>query len=95
MKKASDGNGSGQTVVNSREMGGWVRVTLAPKSPMPEDLPLYLAHRLSQWLRGKPHLRLLSVLPIVKDGDTGELQAWYEQHIFTDVSPLADTGRPS
>jgi hypothetical protein len=29
------------------------------------------------------------VVPISKDGDTVELHAWYEQHLFRDISPLA------
>jgi hypothetical protein len=29
------------------------------------------------------------VVPISKDGNTVELHAWYEQHLFRDISPLA------
>jgi hypothetical protein len=29
------------------------------------------------------------VVPITKDGSTVELHAWYEQHVFPDISPLA------
>jgi hypothetical protein len=53
------------------------------------NLPFYLAHRLSHWLWENAHLRLLCVVPICKDGDTVELHAWYEQHLFPDSSPLA------
>ena len=34
-------------------------------------------------------MRLLCVVPISKDGNTVELHAWYEQHLFRDISPLA------
>jgi hypothetical protein len=29
------------------------------------------------------------VVPISKDGNMVELHAWYEQHLFRDISPLA------
>jgi hypothetical protein len=28
-------------------------------------------------------------VPIVRDGNTVELHAWYQQHLFPDTSPFA------
>jgi hypothetical protein len=51
------------------------------------NLSFYLAHRLSDWLLENAHLRLKCVGPISKDSNTVELHAWYEQHLFRDISP--------
>jgi hypothetical protein len=97
MRIPQPGNGSGKFSVGVHDMGGWVRVIAGGTAPQDGNLPFYLAHRLSDWFRENPHLRLLSVVPISKDGDTVELHAWYEQHRFRDLSPLAQPppgGRP-
>ena len=70
-------------------MGGWVRVIAGQTASQVDELGYYLAHRLSMWFREHPHLRLLSVVPITKDGNTVELHGWYDQHRFPDISPLA------
>ncbi len=72
-------------------MGGWVRVVASSSGPQ-DELAFYLAHRLSHWLRENPHRRLVSVVPINRDGSTVEFHAWYEQHLFPDISPLAQKG---
>ena len=51
----------------------------------PADLGLFLAHRLAQWFRERPHLRLRCVVPIQRDGYTVELHGWYEQTLFPDL----------
>jgi hypothetical protein len=89
MRIPKPGNGSGKFDVGVHDMGGWVRVIAGGTAPQDGNLPFYLAHRLSHWLRENAHLRLLCVVPISKDGDTVELHAWYEQHVFRDISPLA------
>lgn len=89
MRIPQPGNGSGKFDVGVHDMGGWVRVIAGGTAPQDGNLPFYLAHRLSHWLRENPHLRLLCVVPISKDGNTVELHAWYEQHLFRDISPLA------
>jgi hypothetical protein len=88
MNTPMHGNGSGKFDIGVHDMGGWVRVVPGQTAPR-DDLGFYLAHRLSVWFREQPHLRLLCVVPIVKDGNTVELHGWYEQHLFRDTSPVA------
>lgn len=89
MRIPQPGNGSGKFDVGVHDMGGWVRVVAGGTAPQDGNLAFYLAHRLSHWLRENAHLRLLCVAPISQDGNTVELHAWYEQHLFPDSSPLA------
>jgi hypothetical protein len=89
MRIPRHGNGSGKFDIGAHDMGGWVRVIAGQTAAEVEDLGFYLAHRLSMWFRENPHLRLLSVVPINRDGNTVELHGWYEQHLFPDTSPLA------
>jgi hypothetical protein len=84
-----DGNGSTKFRIAQRDMGGWVRVWV-DEGQNPPDLPVYLSHALSNWLRSNPHLRCWAVVPIQFSGDTVELHAWYERTIFPDTSPLAE-----
>jgi hypothetical protein len=35
------------------------------------------------------------VVPITRDGNTVELHAWYEQHLFPDISPQQQPGEES
>jgi hypothetical protein len=90
--KQPHGNGSGKFDVGAHDMGGWVRIIPGQSAHTATDLPGFLAHRLSEWLREHPHLRLLCVVPITRDGSTVELQAWYEQHLFPDMSSAARQG---
>jgi hypothetical protein len=91
MRVPRQGNGSGKFDVGVHDMGGWVRVITGPTADHVEDLAFYLAHRLLAWLRERPHLNLVSVVPINdKNGRTVELHGWYsQQHTFPDTSPLA------
>jgi hypothetical protein len=89
MKRSQHGNGSGKFDIGAHDMGGWVRVIAGQTASHVEDLGFYLAHRLSRWFREHPHLRLMSVVPITKDGNTVELHGWYVQHLFADISPLS------
>lgn len=84
-----NGNGSGRLEVGAHDMGGWVRVLAGPTGGPVDDLAFYLAHRLAEWFRDNPHLRLTCVVPVTKGGDTVELHGWYQQHLFPDRSPLA------
>jgi hypothetical protein len=88
--KPAGGNGSGKLDIGAHDMGGFVRVVTGPLlHAYPPDLGLFLAHRLAQWFRERPHLRLRCVVPIQRDGYTVELHGWYEQTLFPDSSPLA------
>jgi hypothetical protein len=78
------GNGSGKFNVVTQDLGGWVRVYLEPGPVVPADLPVYLAHALTQWFRQHPELTLGPVAPIQRDGQTVELHAWYTRHSFPD-----------
>lgn len=73
------------------DMGGWVRVYLGRGEPAGE-LAKFLSHALTSWVRARPHLCLRMIVPISRDGDTVELHAWYEQHLFPDTSTMASPG---
>ena len=83
------GNGSGKFEVCTQDMGGWVRVFGNQRHDLPPDLPVFLSHSLTVWLRQHPQLRLLAVVGVVRDGNTVELHAWYDLHVFPDISPMA------
>jgi hypothetical protein len=53
---------------------------------MPEELPVWLSHALTEWFRQRPQLHLRAVVPVVRDGDTVEMHAWYALHVFPDIS---------
>ena len=76
------GNGSSRFNVHQDDMGGWVRVFTDHRGPLPEDFPVFLSQALSEWFRLRPNLRMRCVVPVVRDGDTVELHAWYEAHLF-------------
>jgi hypothetical protein len=78
MGKSKGGNGSTKFEVGAHDMGGWVRVIASDSPGTPDDLGVFLADRLSHWLREHPNVTLISVVPITKDGNTVELYAWYE-----------------
>ena len=67
-------------------MGGWVRVHTDKLAVVPDDLSLYLSHALTAWFRQRPQLTMGCVVPVVRDGNTAELHAWYGLHVFPDVS---------
>jgi hypothetical protein len=89
MKTPPHGNGSGKFDIGAHDMGGWVRVRASQTAAHVEDLGFYLAHVLSNWFREHPHLQLISIVPIVKDGNTVELHGWYAQHLFPGITPLS------
>jgi hypothetical protein len=86
------GNGQTKFSVGTADMGGWIRVFLEKGTP-PADLPVFLSQTLTEWFRKRPGLRIKCVAPVMKDGDTVELHAWYEAHVF-DPSPIAPHGKP-
>jgi hypothetical protein len=75
------GNGSGKFDIGQTDMGGWVRI-VAGRQDLPHDLPVYLSQALSDWFRQRPQLRMRCVVPIQRDGNTVELHAWFEAHVF-------------
>jgi hypothetical protein len=84
MKSQSQGNGSGKFNVHQQDMGGWVRVYTEPQASVPENLPIFLSHALTQWFRERPHLRMRNVVPVTKNGDTVELHAWFDVQVLPD-----------
>jgi hypothetical protein len=89
--KRIPGNGSGKFEVHQQDMGGWVRVFTDPGAKVPDNLPVFLAHALTEWMRQRPQLHLVSVVPVCRGGDTVELHAWYGLHVFADVSGTRPT----
>jgi hypothetical protein len=82
MKKQPHGNGSGRFEIGQADMGGWVRVFPARADEPRDDLAVYLAQTLTEWFRQRPPLRLRCVVPVSRGGDTAELHAWYDTHVF-------------
>ena len=76
MVRQGHGNGTGKVEIGVTDMGGWLQVRPGAGA-YDDDLPTYLASALSEWLRANPQARLASVVPIVRDGRTVELHAWY------------------
>jgi hypothetical protein len=93
MKKPSHGNGSGKFEIGQHDMGGWVRIC-AGRVNLPDDLPVYLSQALSDWFLQRPHLHMRCVVPIQKDGDTMELHAWYDAHLFPATQEPQPEGGP-
>jgi hypothetical protein len=87
--KTGDGNGDSKFEIGQTDMGGWVRIS-AGRHNLPDDLPVYLSRVLADWFRQRPHLRMRCVVPIQHDGNTVELHAWYEAHLF----PPTQVARP-
>jgi hypothetical protein len=81
-----DGNGFSKIAVHQQDMGGWLRVFTDPPPPEHPDLPVWLAHALTEWFRQRPHIRPRCIIPVVQGGNTVELHAWYDLHVFPDLS---------
>jgi hypothetical protein len=82
MKPKSHGNGSGKFYIHQDDMGGWVRIFPDKLADVPDDLAVYLSQSLTEWFRQRPHLHLRCLVPVQRDGDTVELHAWYDAHLF-------------
>jgi hypothetical protein len=80
------GNGSGKFNVHQRDMGGWVRVFTDPMATVPDDVAVFLSHAMTDWFRQRPHLRMRTVVPVARDGNTVELHAWYDLGVFPDLA---------
>jgi len=88
----SNGNGSGKFEIDQVDMGGWVRIHVSGGN-VPVDLPVYLPQALSDWFRQRPQFRMRCVVPIYRDGDTVELHAWYDAHVFPPLEGPKPTGQ--
>jgi hypothetical protein len=82
MKPKQGCNGSSKFPVHQQDMGGWLRVFTDKTANLPDDFPVYLPLSLTEWFRQRPQLRMKCVVPIVQDGRTVELHAWFELHAF-------------
>lgn len=63
--------------INVEDHMGFVRVFMGRGEPTGE-LATYLSATLAQWIEQRPHLRIIAVVPVIRDGDTAELHAWTE-----------------
>ena len=93
MNPKPHGNGSGKFDIHQDDMGGWVRVFSEKVATVPDDLPVFLSQALSDWFRQRPDLRMRCVVPIQRDGDTVELHAWYDAHVFPALQGPMPEGR--
>lgn len=83
-----------QIQVHNVDLGGWLRFFTNPDFLDHPDLPFYLSYAVVQWFRARPHLRLHFLVPVSKGGNTVELHAWYEQHLFPDKSGIRSSESP-
>jgi hypothetical protein len=93
MRKPSHRNGSGRFEIGQHDIGGWGKIC-AGRGNLPDDLPVYLSQTLSDWSRQCPNLHMRCVVPIQKDGDTMELHAWYDVHLFPATQGPEPEGGP-
>jgi len=94
--KPGVGNGSGKFNIHSDDMGGWVRVFADRLATVPDDFAVYLSQALSDWFRQRPQLHMRCVVPIQRDGNTAELHAWYDAHLFPALQgPMAEERKES
>lgn len=63
--------------INVEDHMGFIRVFMGRGEPTGE-LARYLSATFAQWIAERPHLRIIAVVPVVRDGDTAELHAWFE-----------------
>jgi len=88
MRPQPQGNGSGRFEVAQADMGGWVRIYPGKvEDTARADLGVFLSQTLTEWFRQRPQLHLKCVVPIIRDGATVELHAWYEVHLLP-ATPL-------
>src|SRR5262249_2202205 len=71
--------------VHQEDMGGWVRAFSDRVGHQPDQLPLFLSHGRTEFFRRRPQLSVKCVVPVVRDGATVELHAWYTLHVFPDA----------
>lgn len=76
--------------IHFEERGGWVRFFTDPEFFSAPRLSVYLAGTLHLWFQQRPEFHLRCVLPFAKGGDTVELMAWYDLHVF----PASGQKRP-
>jgi hypothetical protein len=81
-----DGNGSSKVIIHTQDMGGWLRLHTDRPSEEADNLPVFLSHSLTAWLRQHPQFTLRCMIPVTRDGHTVELHAWYDLHVFPDLS---------
>ena len=95
MKPRHGVNGSGRFNVHSVDMGGWVRVYAEPRDH--DDAGPFLSAALTDWFRNRPQLRMRCVVPVTRDGNTTELHAWFDAHVFppTDFAPAPSPTAPN
>lgn len=82
MKNPAGGNGSSKFPVHQQDMGGWVRIFTDRTAHLPDDFPVYLSLAMTEWFRQRPQLHLRCAVPVQHGGNTVELHAWYELHVF-------------
>ena len=89
MKSDLGGNGSPEFTIHVDDMGGWLRVHADKTAQLPDDFAVKLSLSLAQCLRERPQLHLRCIVPIQQHGNTVELHAWYELHIFPATQAVA------
>lgn len=87
MKPQPKGNGSGQVQITLTDKGGWLVIYPAQLHSLPHELPIFLSRALEDWFRERPHLRLRSACPIVQDGNTVVIHAFYDQVFWPGPAP--------
>jgi hypothetical protein len=76
--------------VHYQNQDGWVRIYADDECHAHPQLPLYLSGTLAYFFRSNPQLHLRCVVPFSKGGDTVELHAWYDRHVFAPIQPPSE-----
>jgi len=57
---------------------GWCLFTGGDPPPPDDQLPFAMHEMLQRWLRQNPHLKVRTVFPIVRNGNTIAVHVWFD-----------------
>jgi hypothetical protein len=85
---------SQEVKVHYEDRNGWVRIFTDPEFFSYPQLPVCLSGTLTHWFKERPQFHLRCLLPICRGGDTVELHAWYDLHVFPSPGQVQSDNRP-
>jgi len=74
-----EGNGNSKTQIDFLDRPGYVLICPHDLENPPAAIALILNNALNDWLKKHPSIRVRSILPITKDGQTTAIHLWYDQ----------------
>jgi hypothetical protein len=73
-----DGNGHTKTEIDFIERPGYVLICPRNSATPPANIALIVNAALTDWLKKTPNIRVRTVLPITRDGQTTAVHLWYD-----------------